>query len=273
MTSVPRSLVFGEVAELYDRARPGYLPELYAAVLDYAALDGAALDGAAALEIGAGTGKATVGLADRGVPLVALEPDARMAQVLRRNTERWPQVEVEVGPFEEFQPGERQFGLLFAATCWHWVDPDRRWELARRVLRPGGAVALCWNPQGILDPQVFARLDAVARRYGMGDVLFEPAATFDEAPQDREDWPLAECQLAGGFTDPRSLRFSARAYWTTEEYVGLQASISAYRILPEDVRERALGEVAEVLDANGGGVEVLQVNDLFLARRSAATEI
>ncbi|MDX3538983.1 hypothetical protein PV721_32545 [Streptomyces sp. MB09-01] len=91
-----RAQVFGEVAELYDAARPGYSDALVAEVLGYAALGHRA-----AAEIGAGTGKATVQFAAAGTPLVCIEPDPRMSEVLRRNTAHHPGVRVLVGAFED----------------------------------------------------------------------------------------------------------------------------------------------------------------------------
>ncbi|MFG2235780.1 hypothetical protein ACGFNX_38250 [Streptomyces sp. NPDC048723] len=72
------SQVFGEVAELYDAARPGYADALAAEVLAYADPGGRT-----AVEVGAGTGKATVAFAALGTPVVCIEPDPRMAEVLR----------------------------------------------------------------------------------------------------------------------------------------------------------------------------------------------
>ncbi|MDH6143659.1 SAM-dependent methyltransferase [Kitasatospora sp. GP30] len=264
-----QSRIFGEVADLYDAARPGYPSELFDTVLDYAK----SAEHSTALEIGAGTGKATVPLAARGVPLVCVEPDPRMAEVLRRNTARHPGVTVEVGGFEEWQPGERRFGLLFAATCWHWIDPTRRWELAHQVLEPGGSVALCWNPQGVLDPELHARLTELNRRHGVSGPMFDLAADYHEAPgtdgADRayDHWPEAECRRDGRFTDLRSLRFREPVRYDSESYVRLLASISAYRVLPADARARALDAVATLLDAHGGGIDLIQFSDLFLARR------
>lgn len=53
-------------------------------MLAYAGLDGADR-GAPVLEVGAGTGKATLALAERGLAVTCLEPDPRMAAVLRSN--------------------------------------------------------------------------------------------------------------------------------------------------------------------------------------------
>jgi hypothetical protein len=69
--------VFGEVADDYDRIRPGYPGSLVDEVL-------AAAGPGPVLEVGAGTGKATVAFAARGVSLTCIEPDPRMAELLRR---------------------------------------------------------------------------------------------------------------------------------------------------------------------------------------------
>jgi hypothetical protein len=67
-----RRLVFGEVADMYDRHRPSYPPALLDDLIALAALDVSE----PALEVGAGTGKATMMLAARGIPIVAVEPNA-----------------------------------------------------------------------------------------------------------------------------------------------------------------------------------------------------
>ncbi len=72
-------LVFGEDAELYDRARPGYPAALVDDVVSLVGLPCHAVD------IGCGTGKATRMLAERRVMGVGVEPHAEMAAVARRN--------------------------------------------------------------------------------------------------------------------------------------------------------------------------------------------
>lgn len=259
-----RARVFGEVAEVYDATRPGYPDELVDEVLAYAALGDLP-----AVEVGAGTGKATVPFAERGVPLVCVEPDPRMAEVLRRNTASHPGVRIEPGGFEEWQPGGRRFGLLLAATCWHWLDPQRRWDLVHAALAPGGAVALFWNGHGVLDPSLHEALAEVDRRAGIVHSPHHDPAFGDSREEDWSEetgWPEAECRRDGRFTDLRSLSFRSRERYDTDRYLGYLASISAYRILADDVRERTLNEVAAVLDAHGGGIAMECVSALFLAR-------
>jgi hypothetical protein len=259
-----RSKVFGEVAELYDAARPGYSDAMVTEVLAYAALGDRT-----AVEVGAGTGKATVPFAALGIPLVCVEPDARMAAVLRRNTAGCPNVRVEVGDFEQWQPGGRRHGLLFAASAWNFLDPDRRWDLVHAALAPGGAVALVRNPHGIHDAALRAGLAGIGDRHGItgsphrflaSDLSGDEPGNWDQA------WPDTECRRDGRFTDLRSVRFRQDLRYDTARYLGYLTSLSAYRVLPDDHREQALAEAGRLLDAHGGGIDVRQVTDVFLAR-------
>lgn len=116
-----------------------------------------------------------------------------MAEVLRRNTATYSNVSIAVCDFEQWQPGDRRFGLLLAATCGHWLSPDRRWTLAHAVLAPGGAVALLWNPHGILDSQLHAELD---RRHGVVDAPHsDPVAAYGDQLSSRD--PQAHLGGAG----------------------------------------------------------------------------
>lgn len=261
-----RGKVFGEVAELYDAARPGYADALVTDVLAYAGLGERA-----AVEVGAGTGKATVLFAARGARVLCVEPDPRMAEVLRRNTAGSSQVEVKVCDFEEWKPGRRRFGLFFAATSWHWLAPDRRWDSVHAALEPGGAVALFWNPQGVLDGQVHADLAEIDRRHGvLSSPHAELASAYRNAPESwgqNDDWPEAECRRDGRFTDLRSVRYRQDLHYDTTRYLAYLTSVSAYRILPEERREQALADTARLLDARGGGIDMHHMSDLFLARK------
>lgn len=260
-----RSQVFGEVAELYDAARPGYADALVADVLVYAALGERE-----AVEVGAGTGKATVPFAARGTSLVCIEPDPRMAEVLRRNTSCYPGVRVHSGGFEEWQPGGRRFGLLLAATSWHWVAPERRWDLAHDALASGGAVALFWNPQGVRDAGLHAALAEVDGRHGIDHAPHgELASSYGDVPGNwagLPGWPEEECRRDGRFTDLRAVRYRQGRHYDTGRYLGYLSSLSRYRVLPPDRREQVLAETAQVLEAHGGGIEMEHFSDLFLAR-------
>src|ERR1700729_1414784 len=136
-----RRLVFGEVAELYDRYRPSYPPALVDDLVEMAGLDGSQ----AVLEVGAGTGKATELFAQRGIPVVAIEPNAHMAAVARRNLSRFAHVTIEEADFEAWLPRRRRFPLVVSGQAWHWVTPAVGYARAHDVLEEGGVLAAFWN--------------------------------------------------------------------------------------------------------------------------------
>ena len=133
-------LAFGRVAELYDRWRPSYPAAAVDAVIDFGAL----APPTRIVEVGAGTGKATALLADRGLRVIALEPSPHMARVARVNCARYPEVEIVETEFERWQPTEPVCAVVSAAA-WHWIAPDVRCLSAHRALAPGGTLAALWS--------------------------------------------------------------------------------------------------------------------------------
>ncbi|MEU4060279.1 class I SAM-dependent methyltransferase [Rhodococcus qingshengii] len=102
-----RALSFGQIAEQYDRWRPGYPEQLYTDVL-------AAGTGNLILEAGAGTGRATLALAERGAIVTAIEPDLDMAEIARSRTSG-NRVRVLNAAFKDTDPNLGQFDIVAAA--------------------------------------------------------------------------------------------------------------------------------------------------------------
>ncbi|MFC7763333.1 methyltransferase domain-containing protein [Catellatospora bangladeshensis] len=91
-----QGLMFGEIAEEFDRIRPGYPEGLVDDVLAYTGI------GVQALEVGAGTGKATTAFAARGLQITAVEPDPKMAALLTERLAGQPSVRVVVSLWEDY---------------------------------------------------------------------------------------------------------------------------------------------------------------------------
>lgn len=130
---------FDTVAVRYHKARPDYPGELYEALTGLARLEP---DEDTLLEAGCGTGKATIPLARRGFAITAVELGAGLAAEARRNLAGFPRVTVVNAGFETWRPpAPAMFGLVFAATAWHWIDPSVRYRKAWESLLPGGHLA------------------------------------------------------------------------------------------------------------------------------------
>src|SRR6059058_4291683 len=117
VSDLPRAwrVGFDEVAELYDKVRPGYPDELFDELA--AALPPSPV----VVEVGPGTGQATRGLVARGASVTAVELGPHLAAVLARNL---PTVEVVIGPFENVDLAPGSLDAVVAASSYHWVPPE-----------------------------------------------------------------------------------------------------------------------------------------------------
>jgi SAM-dependent methyltransferase len=243
-------LVFGEVADLYDRARPSYPDALIEEVLSYCASASASPE--RALEVGAGTGKATVALASRGLEIVALEPDPAMAAVARRNCSPFPLVRVEVASFEDWGDQTERFSLVISAQAWHWVNPEVRCPKAAEFLGPGGGLALLWHRLRWEGEPVQDDLAALYRR--LEPQLYDQAG-FPGLGCARTGQPrsLEEIEASHLFTD---ITLASHRWHTTlgpEGFTDLLLTQSDHRLLPEDRRAGLLDAVRSVVASQAGG--------------------
>jgi len=257
--------VFGEAVNEYANARPGYPDEMIDDVLSYAD------PVSEILEIGAGTGKATVAFAARGVAMTCLEPDPRMAARLTQEVASFPQVTIEVTRLENYSR-PLAFDALIAAQSWHWVDPARRWDLAHEALREGGAVALFWNKYIVADDETRRTLAEIDTRYGVVNAGNGVTSKENEGEIELEEgWPAYDLASDARFEDLVSRRYRRHLDFDTATYIDLLASTSGYRILDDSNRDQLFGEVTEFLNRRGETLTLNIVTDLFLGRTASPT--
>lgn len=263
-----RSGVFGEAVEAYESARPGYPDELVDDVLAFAA-DGHPEEYVGrVVEAGAGTGKATTAFASRGVTLTSIEPDPRMAEALTRNCREFPGTTVVVSRFEDWSDAAAagSADLLISAQAWHWVDPATRFEKAAAVLAPGGSIALWWNNFSVADRSLRAELNDVHARHDVPELAVITLGSDDDPDHEAgHAWPHADLLAHPEFRDVERRVYNRAIPFTARRYTDLLQSLSSYRILEDDARDRLLDELGASVDARGE-VVVTVTTHLYLAR-------
>ncbi len=142
--------------EHYDRIRPGYPAESADWLLPAGARD--------AVDVGAGTGKFTALLADRGLHTVAVDPSPDMLAQLRQAL---PGVTAVAGSAEITGLAASAFDVCTVAQAWHWCDPLPASTEAARILRPHGVLGLIWNQLDTSIPWVHR----LSRIMHAGDVI------------------------------------------------------------------------------------------------------
>jgi SAM-dependent methyltransferase len=141
-------VAFGLDPARYDRARPDYPAWVFECLSSRCDVG----TSTAAFEIGAGTGKATRQLLALGAnPVVAIEPDPRLAAFLSEGGRTVPALRIVNSVFEDADLAPSSFDLGICATAFHWLDESSALQRIADALRPGGWWAPFWNIYG--DPQ------------------------------------------------------------------------------------------------------------------------
>jgi SAM-dependent methyltransferase len=231
-----RALSFGSVASAYERFRPGYPDELVDEVLAYA---GRPIR--TALEIGAGTGKATRVFAGRGIAVTATDPDQAMLSELRKHV---PETVATVQATFEDLPLSPVYDLVFAAASLHWTEPDHRWSRVAAMLKDDGIFASFGGQMHLADSDLERAVRAARSEFLTNDDIPSPDGTPAGSPM---QWPGTELGQSDQFTDVRQLSIERRTTLSDREYVGHLSTISAYLELPDPVREYVLHRILQVL--------------------------
>ena len=249
---------FEEVPELYDRARPGYPPEVFDDLIGLAGL----APGARLLEIGCGTGKATVPLAERGFEVVCVELGEGLARVARSKLAAYPAVEVVNARFEMWQP-TGAFDAVVSFTAFHWIDPDLRFEKSADVLREGGALAVANSRHVLPDPrdafwiEVQDDYDAVVP----GDN--GPPPPHPDAVSDLGD----DIEGSGRFRKVGARRYLWQVPYTADEYIAVLDTYSGHRALDDDQREELYARIRTRIERQGRTVTKTYLTTLNVAER------
>ena len=248
-----RALSFGMVAEAYERFRPVYPVELFDMVMTYAAQPVRT-----ALEIGAGTGKATRLFAQRGITVTAVEPDGAMLAELRKHMPA--NVKTVQAAFEDLRPGQ-SYGLVYAAAALHWTNPEGRWPRMAALLEPGGVFASFGGPVRLADAAVEEAVRAARAPFLDSDEIPSPDGT---PPGHDMQWPGTELQRSEWFADVQQSVIERRLTMSARDYIGHLSTISAYLELPASAQEQVYSQIMQVLPET---IEIAADITVHLARR------
>lgn len=213
-----RSLSFGAEAAAYERGRPSYPPE----AIDWLLSD-AGSRRLEVLDLGAGTGKLTTRLVERGLDVVAVDPIPEMLDLLRTSLPDTPAL---LGTAEEIPLPDDSVDAVLVAQAWHWFDETRAIKEIARVLRPGGSLGLVWNN----------RDERMGWVKDLGDIIGHEIDPWSQS-----------VDLPAPFAGVERHQVEWTSYLTPQALIDLVASRSYCITSPERVRTRTLDRVRELL--------------------------
>jgi SAM-dependent methyltransferase len=246
--------------ELYDAVRPKYPEALFD---DCIRLSHMPVHGRI-LEIGPGTGQATVPLARRGHSVLGIELGDRMAELCRENCRAYPNVTILNMAFEDWPVAEAAFDMVFAATAFHWIRPGTGFRRAAQALKTSGSLALCWNFREVPDDEFHQALRKLYRRY-------VPRLADTRPPEERIRRQQQKITGSGLFAAPTVLRYPWECTYPADEYIRQLRTQSDHATLEPSVQAVLLKEIHTLVMRLGGSVLRRSVAALFLARKRMGT--
>jgi SAM-dependent methyltransferase len=214
---------FGEDADAYDRTRPVAPDTVFDEIVRLAGWE----PGSAVVEIGPGTGQATRPLAQRGLRVVAVEIDPRLAARARENLAGFSDIAVVTSSFEQWAVGRATFDGVLACNSFHfWWDVQDDWA-------------------------------------AVGAERVDPA---DSHPDLVEDVGPA-VRSTGLFEEPVILRRRFHVTLTAEEYATNLSTQSGVKELPAEAQGELIDRIRRRVTAQGGRVTVHHVAVATLAKR------
>lgn len=248
---------FDQVAELYDEARPGYPESL---IEDVVSLSGIP-PGGRILEIGCGSGQATLPFARRGYALLCLELGPNLAALAAGHCRPYPQVEIQTLAFEDWPLQRERFDLVISASAFDWIAPETAYPKAAAALRDGGALALFWHDHVGADTPFFRAARELRRE------LPELAETVKARPPgSRLSAIEQEIQASALFGPATTRRYPWTAEYKADRYVTLLQTYSAVCNLAPETRREFLARMQALVGQYGGTVRTRYLSYLVLAQ-------
>jgi SAM-dependent methyltransferase len=225
-----RGSSFGAAADAYAEHRPDYPLDAVAWCVAPLRRD---IAGLRVLDLGAGTGKLTALLAERGADVTAMEPDAAMLAELRRGL---PSVRAVGAPAEAIPLPDGSVDAVLCAQSLHWFDLSRALPEIARVLTPGGVLGALWNSDddrvpwvaGLRDAAEGAAAPTLSSRRAEGAYFSADQFGTRYAPVERAEFPNAQ---------PR----------TADSLVALMKTHSQVLVMPPAEQVRLLAQVRRYL--------------------------
>lgn len=256
---------FDEIVVNYDKIRLDYPAELFNDIFKYTKMSTKM-----ALEIGAGTGKATASFLDNGYDVTAVEIGENMSAYLRTKFKKNKCFNVIVSDFESSLLEEEMYDLVYSATAFHWVDAKVGCPKVFSILKNGGTFALFrYNTVPADGDEIYEKIQEVYEKYFYKPYVRPIMKTYEQYKN------FTEIMRGFGFEDLAEYGFydvSIKLYpfartFNADEFIALLDTFSDHRSLPEEDRIALYKGITEVIKKYGGYHKVNYVFQLYMGRK------
>jgi SAM-dependent methyltransferase len=240
--------------------RPEYPDALIQDVMEFGGLRA----GMRVLEVGAGTGLATLPVARRGLRVHCIEPSHAMAAILAAKCASMPNVTVDVVDFSQVPLERSGYDAVIAAQCWQYLHPVVRLQKSAHALGDRRILAVFWNSMPYPTGQLATKFNETFREYAP-EVLPEAGRAVSAARRPQQRF-AADTDL---FEDVILKNYHGERVYSADEYISLLNTYGEYPALPAHRRSALYAALREHISQSDGRVEMGYNTILHMARRSS----
>lgn len=264
---------FDEIVMKYEETRPEWPNDIFEDIINYSIKE----QGNKALEIGAGTGKATVHFLNKGYDVTAVEISNHMAEFLKERFKDNKDFSVLVSTFENTVLEENNYNLIYAASAFHWVDAEIGCPKVFRLLKNGGIFALLrynFNYIPSKGEDFYEEIQKAYEKYffsyytsqSISDIKKMTKKSFEKNPRILTGYGFEDLNLYG-FHDVTMNLYEKELTYNADEWINLLDTLSNHRNLPESNKIALYSEIKEIIIEHGNLHKVDCIFQLYMGRK------
>lgn len=243
---------FNSVYTEYNKWRPTYIKELYDDIFDAKEID----QSSNVLEVGIGTGQATLPILETGCSLTAVELGDRLAEFSKNKFKNYEKFNVKNLAFQDFECQPNSFDLIFSASAFHWIPEDIGYTKVFDMLKSGGVFARFANhpykDKKRNNIHIYAK--------------YMPGSLVGDEYNDEKAKNRADIAYKYGFIDISYRLYHRTRTFSADDYTSLLGTYSDHIAIEETARMKFFDEIRKAINDNGGIITIYDTIDLQLAR-------
>lgn len=260
------------IAGIYEEIRPSYPEKLINDVISKTALQ----SNDSLLEIGAGTGKATMQFAEKGFNIKAIEIGEDMAEILIDKCKQLTNVSVEVASFEEWSDNNQKYSMIYSAQAFHWIDKNIKYIKCHELLKDKGYLILFWyspsNDHLEKTIEMQEKTDIIVNKYVAN--YFVNKGKPERLEHDgvyMEDERKKEIEASGLFELIEKIEYTHEIRENEKQYLKAMKSVPSFASILDGLEDKVIeamdSEIEEMINNCGGYIGTLFNYSLYICKK------
>lgn len=260
-------LTFNTDAASYNRFRPTYTESLFDDVIWFSNLRG----NKQALEIGIGTGQATLPFLKTNCKITAIEIGDNLARYARDKFMKFKGFEVINQDFESVQLNANAYDLIYSASAFHWIPQEVGLPKVQRLLKKGGVFAWFSNQPAPAEEHTYIH-EEFQKVYSKHTRFFGEKSSLSNLQywqHQAEEKRLNRSNILKqyGFEDVIDKIYYSSRTFNANDYATLISTYSDHKAMPEEIRIPFLREISDIINCNGGKFTLVDIIILNMGKK------